>query len=109
MLFGLTNAPSPFQSLMNSLFNPPIKTFVLVFFGDILIYNKSWEEHIQHVDMALKLLEEQKLYFKAFQVFLWGFGSAIFGSYCISCGHQGGPQENYSYDGMVNFQNIEES
>jgi hypothetical protein len=37
---------------------------VLVFFYDILIYIKSWEEHVQHVDMVLKLLEEQQLYAK---------------------------------------------
>jgi hypothetical protein len=36
---------------------------VLLFFDDILIYNKSWEEHVQHVDSAiLQLLEEQLLY-----------------------------------------------
>ena len=37
---------------------------MLVFFYDILIYNKSWEEHLQHVDMVLKLLEEKQLYAK---------------------------------------------
>jgi len=37
---------------------------MLVFFDDILIYNKSWEEHVQHVDKVLQLLEEQQLYAK---------------------------------------------
>lgn len=35
---------------------------MLVISDDILIYNRSWEEHVQHVDMVLTLLEEQKLY-----------------------------------------------
>ena len=58
MIFGLTNAPSTFQGLMISIFKPFFRKFVLVFFLHILIYNKSWEDH---VDKVLKLLEEQQL------------------------------------------------
>ena len=59
---SLTSAPSTFQSLMNSIFNPFLRKFVLVFFDDILIYNvKSWEEHVQHVESVLQLLEEQQI------------------------------------------------
>ena len=35
---------------------------MLVFFDDILIYKKYWEENVQLVDMVLKPLEEKKLY-----------------------------------------------
>ena len=47
---------------MNSIFKPFHRKFVLLFFDDIPIYNKSWKDDVQHVYRVLKLLEERKLY-----------------------------------------------
>jgi hypothetical protein len=36
----------------------------MAFFNDILIYNKTWEEHLKHVDEILTIVEEQLLFSK---------------------------------------------
>jgi hypothetical protein len=64
MPFGLCNAPSTFQSLMNKLLKPYLQKFVLVFFDDILIYSHTWDNHLLHVDKVLHLLQENQLFVK---------------------------------------------
>lgn len=64
MPFGSTNAPATFQATMNELFRPHLRKFVLVFFDDILIYSKTWKDHLQHLDKVLTLLKEHQFYAK---------------------------------------------
>ena len=64
MSFWLTNAPAAFQACMNRIFCKHLRRFVLVFFDDIIIYSKTWEEHLQHLEIVLKTLQEQSLYAK---------------------------------------------
>ena len=49
---------------MNHTFRAQLRKYLLVFFDDILIYNKTWEEHLKHLDEVLRILEEHMLYTK---------------------------------------------
>jgi hypothetical protein len=62
MPFGLTNAPATFQALMNNILRPYLDKFVVVYLDDICIYSRTPEEHLDHVDKVLALLEEHQLY-----------------------------------------------
>jgi hypothetical protein len=49
MPFGLTNAPTTFMRMMDDILQPFNNTFVVVYLDDILIYNKTWAKHLQHI------------------------------------------------------------
>jgi hypothetical protein len=63
--FGLTNAPATFQRLMNTIFHDFIREgFVVVYLDDLLVFSKTEEEHIVHLQRVFDRLREHKLYAK---------------------------------------------
>jgi hypothetical protein len=64
MPFGLCNAPTTFQALMNDILRPFLRHFVPIFFDDILIYSSSITEHLHHLRAVLTLLHQHQLFVK---------------------------------------------
>jgi hypothetical protein len=69
--FGLTNAPTHFMYLMNSVFMSELDKFVVVFINDILVYSKNEEDHEQHLQIILQQLHEHQLYAKFNKCKFW--------------------------------------
>jgi hypothetical protein len=56
MSFGLKNAPSTFMRMMDDILHPLTNYFLVVYLDGILIYNKTWEKHLYHIQQVLHTL-----------------------------------------------------
>jgi hypothetical protein len=48
------------QKAMNHTLAPLLRRSVLVFFNDILIYSKTYDDHIQHIQHVFQLLQKEQ-------------------------------------------------
>ena len=60
MPFGLHGVAATFQRLMDKILSP-VKDFAGAYIDDILIYSKNWEEHLEHLEKVLQVLQDAKL------------------------------------------------
>ena len=57
MPFGLKNAPSEFQNIMNDIFNS-FNHFTIVYIDDVLVYSSFIDEHWKHLYSFLDTSKE---------------------------------------------------
>lgn len=60
MSFGLTGAPTTFQSAMNKTLASVLRKCPLMFFDDILIYSPDLQSHVEHLSTVLQLLKQDQ-------------------------------------------------
>ncbi|XP_075157913.1 uncharacterized protein LOC142231180 [Haematobia irritans] len=61
LAFGLKNAPSIFQRALDDILRECIGVFCYVYIDDIIVFSKSENEHIQHLEEVFQTLEDANM------------------------------------------------
>jgi len=70
MPFGLKNAPSEFQNIMNDIFTP-YAAFIIVYIDDVLVLSKTIDQHFKHLQIFITVMERNGLAASAPKVLLF--------------------------------------
>ena len=61
MPMGLSSAPATFQRMMQATMSDFMFCFLLIYLDDLLVYSKTFEEHLSHLEKLLTRLVEHGL------------------------------------------------
>src|SRR6185295_4475417 len=64
MPFGLTNAPADFQRLMDTIFRDQLRRSMLIYLDDILVFSRSFAQHLRDIEAMFKKLRQAGLKLK---------------------------------------------
>jgi hypothetical protein len=56
MTFGWWNGPPEFQHAMQEILSPYLWTFTLIYIDNIVVYSKTFEDHLKCMDSVLKAI-----------------------------------------------------
>ena len=83
MPFGLATAPATFMRLMTMVFSGMLYSTCLAYLDDIVIFGRTFEEHLERLDLVLKRLKSANLKLKPSKC-AFGKKSATFLGHIIS-------------------------
>jgi hypothetical protein len=58
---GLKNGPAVFQRAMNRVLSKYLWVFSLVYIDDVVVYSKTFEDHLSHLDKVLEAIENANI------------------------------------------------
>jgi hypothetical protein len=61
MPFGLCNAQATFQRMMNDILRVFLHKLVTLYLDDVCVYNRTLEEHLEHLRLVLQRFKEESL------------------------------------------------
>ena len=70
MPFGLKNAPSEFQNIMNDIFTP-YTNFIIVYIDDVLVFSNTIDQHFKHLQIFISVIERNGLAASASKLILF--------------------------------------
>ena len=68
--FGLTNAPSIFQRLMEFVLRDHLQKIVIIYIDDIIIFSRTFNDHIKHLCVIFEIIKNANLSLKPSKCFL---------------------------------------
>ena len=59
MPFGIKNAPSHFQRMMDSVFGKEIREgWIIIYIDDIIVFSTEWQDHLKKLRIVLDKLNK---------------------------------------------------